>query len=99
VRCTFCHVGTDGQPLSTFDFPSDAKPEKATARRMLIMVQQINLQGFGLTDASKAKVTCFTCHRGSPHPATEVPAGVVLVPPPPGATPAPATSSKPERGA
>src|ERR1700741_3928281 len=38
VRCTHCHVGTDGQPLSTFDFASDAKPTKAVARRMLAMV-------------------------------------------------------------
>ena len=34
VRCVHCHVGTDGQPLSTFDFASDAKESKKTARRM-----------------------------------------------------------------
>src|SRR4051794_28316130 len=28
VRCTFCHVGEEGQPLSTFDFASDAKEKK-----------------------------------------------------------------------
>ena len=71
VRCTFCHAGVGGQPLSTFDFASDAKREKTTARHMMAMVQQINQQNFGVTDLSKAKVTCFTCHRGSPHPQTE----------------------------
>ena len=42
VRCTFCHVGEEGKPLSTFDFASDAKKEKQTARRMLAMVHRIN---------------------------------------------------------
>ncbi|HEX6783103.1 MAG TPA: c-type cytochrome [Sphingomicrobium sp.] len=82
VRCTFCHVGTEGQPPSTFDFASDAKPEKTTARRMIVMVQQINQQGFGITDPAKFKVTCFTCHRGSQHPETQPPAT-----PPPGTVP------------
>jgi len=94
VRCTFCHVGTEGQPLSTFDFASDAKKEKQTARRMIAMADRINKEDFGITDVSKHKVTCFTCHRGSPHPATEPPqAGAA---PPPARTDAP---PKPERGA
>lgn len=42
VRCEFCHVGEEGQPLDTFDFMSDKKPEKATARKMLAMVADIN---------------------------------------------------------
>ena len=88
VRCTYCHVGTDGQPLSTFDFASDAKEHKSTARAMLAMVATLNLKTLpAATGLPDAKVTCFTCHRGSTKPATEVPAGVVLVPPPPGATP------------
>ena len=81
VRCTFCHVGTEGQPLSTFDFASDAKQEKSTARKMLAMVHRINREDFGITDFSKVKVTCFTCHRGSQHPETQVP------PTPPAAAP------------
>ena len=28
VRCNHCHVGEDGQPLSTFDFVSDENPNK-----------------------------------------------------------------------
>src|SRR5688572_32961490 len=42
VRCTHCHVGTEGQPLSTFDFASDSKPATQTARKMLPMVRRIN---------------------------------------------------------
>jgi len=42
VRCPFCHVGEEGQPLDTFNFMSDAKDEKATARKMLRMVMDIN---------------------------------------------------------
>ena len=84
VRCTFCHVGEAGNPLSTFDFASDARREKQTARKMLAMVHRINSEDFGVTDFSKVKVTCFTCHRGSEHPLTapppETPAAAAPVP-------------------
>jgi len=90
VRCTFCHVGIEGQPPSTYDFASDAKKEKLTARKMLAMVHRINQQDFGITDFNNAKVTCFTCHRGSQRPVTSPPAqapgaapAAVPVPPPP----------------
>ena len=95
VRCTFCHVGTEGQPLSTFDFASDAKREKQTARKMLAMVHGINQQYFGVTDFNNVKVTCFTCHRGATKPLTAPPADAAAPPPP-----APASAPhKPERGA
>src|SRR4051812_42393371 len=93
VRCTFCHVGEEGKPLSTFDFASDTKKQKQTARKMLAMVHRINSQDFGVSDFAKVKVTCFTCHRGSEHPLTAPPPGTNLVPPPPAAPKAP------ERGA
>ena len=74
VRCQHCHVG-EGDDLSTFDFASDARPAKAVARRMLLMVQSINgplLEGVGEpTSAGAPKVTCFTCHRGSTKPLTK----------------------------
>jgi hypothetical protein len=95
VRCTFCHVGAEGQPLASFDFASDAKREKQTARKMLAMVHRINQEDFGVTDFSKVKVTCFTCHRGSPHPLTAPAPDAVVLPPPP----APAPAAKQERGA
>ena len=70
VKCTFCHVGTSRE---TMDFPSDAKKEKQTARMMLAMVRRINEEDFKIADFSKSKVTCYTCHRGSPHPLTSPP--------------------------
>jgi len=94
VRCTFCHVGAEGQPLSSFDFASDAKREKQTARKMLAMVHRINEQDFGVHDFSRVKVTCFTCHRGSTKPLTAPEPGAANTVPPPPAAPA----KPPERG-
>jgi photosynthetic reaction center cytochrome c subunit len=91
VRCTYCHVGEEGKPLSTFDFASDAKEHKVRARAMLLMAHRINSQDFG----GQMKVTCFTCHRGSTAAPTEPPPGANFVPPPPGMPPPPKT---PERG-
>ena len=34
VRCTYCHVGTEGQPLSTFDFASDATRQERARNRL-----------------------------------------------------------------
>jgi hypothetical protein len=97
VRCTHCHVGEEGQPLSTFDFASDAKPTKLMARKMLAMVHRINEQEFGIKEFKDVKVTCFTCHRGSTKPLTEPPPGANLVPPSPGAAPTPPPKAT-ERG-
>lgn len=90
VRCSFCHVGTEGQPLSTYDFASDAKPNKDVARGMIRMVKELNGNLPAITGQADSKVTCFTCHRGSEHPATS---------PPPVPNAAPAAPTKPERGA
>ena len=73
VRCSHCHVGEEGKPLSTYDFASDAKPDKLVARKMLTMVHRINSEDFGVKDPKKVKVTCYTCHRGSHHPLTAPP--------------------------
>ena len=61
VKCTFCHVKTGDK----WDFVSDAKPEKGTAREMIKMVQGINKGNFKGNPA----IGCFTCHRGNEHPA------------------------------
>jgi len=79
VRCTHCHAGADGK----LDFASDAKPQKATARKMLAMVHRINSQDFGVTDFANVKVTCYTCHRGSLKPDTKIPPVTPVQPPPP----------------
>jgi len=89
VRCPFCHVGEEGQDLDTFDFMSDAKKEKTTARTMIRMVMDINEKYLkdveGHDEAGEAgaheearedegpKVTCYTCHRGETHPLTRRP--------------------------
>jgi hypothetical protein len=70
VRCQFCHVGREGQPLDQFDFTSDEKRTKLVARQMMLMVQEINrrvdtLPGRG---ANALQVTCNTCHRGVSRP-------------------------------
>lgn len=76
VRCEHCHVG-EGNDLSKFDFAADTKPTKATARRMIQMVRQLNDLVSGLkvepgTPATKVppQITCFTCHRGEKKPLT-----------------------------
>ena len=77
VRCTFCHVGQEGAPLSTFDFASDARPHKELARGMIRMTQRLNGELIpaivGESESGRPRVTCFTCHRGSEHPATAPP--------------------------
>jgi photosynthetic reaction center cytochrome c subunit len=71
VRCPFCHVGEEGMPLEKFDFASDAKPQKATARGMMRLTAEINGRiSKAMPDAATKgyQVTCWTCHRGSNHP-------------------------------
>jgi hypothetical protein len=62
VKCSFCHV--EGA------FEKDDKPEKQTARKMLIMAMGINKDNFG----GEHRVTCWTCHRGSTEPESKPPA-------------------------
>lgn len=71
VRCSYCHVGEEGQPLATYDFAKDDKRPKRTARVMLHMVEHIN--GEHLADVPERStppvvVTCETCHRGRSKP-------------------------------
>ena len=71
VRCTFCHVGEEGKPLSTYDFQSDEKHAKQAAREMLGMVAAINGSLLGKLDhrhEPRITVTCATCHRGVSEP-------------------------------
>ncbi len=80
VRCTYCHVGEEGAPLSTFDFASDEKLTKEKARVMLRMVQDINGKyltelptehtGHEHASTERLQVQCSTCHRGQPRPLT-----------------------------
>ncbi|HEX3146277.1 MAG TPA: c-type cytochrome, partial [Pyrinomonadaceae bacterium] len=73
-RCNFCHVNTNGQ----WDYASDAKPEKNTAREMIRLVLETNKNFF----KGNTEVSCYVCHRGRNNP--------VNVPPLPLPTPNPA---------
>src|SRR5437667_6762107 len=72
VRCPFCHVGQEGQPLGQFDFAKDEKRTKLTARQMMRMVEEINRRLDTLPEhaqmTSHVEVTCQTCHRGVSRP-------------------------------
>jgi len=71
VRCTHCHVGEEGQPLSTYNFASDDKRPKRVARVMIDMVHHINeehLQDVPDRPAPLLEVRCETCHRGLARP-------------------------------
>ncbi len=56
LKCVECHAAPD--------FASDEKDKKVVARRHLKMVRDMNANIFG----GENKVTCYTCHRGDPHP-------------------------------
>ena len=56
VDCEFCHV--------QHAMDKDDKKEKQTARKMIEMELAINKSHF----KNEIEVTCYTCHRGSPHP-------------------------------
>ncbi len=83
TRCPQCHVGEEGQDLSTFDFVSDEKPAKQVAREMLRMTRTINMNLLpGVVPLLKQlepemtgtpEVTCATCHRGKMHPDSSIP--------------------------
>lgn len=71
VRCTYCHVGTEGEPQSTYDFASDEKPAKAKAREMMRMVTAINGEHLARLPERRTPaiaVSCMTCHRGIAEP-------------------------------
>lgn len=76
VRCTFCHVGREGQPLSTFDFAPDARGHKEMARGMIRMTRRLNAEDLPAViggSATRQHVTCYTCHRGRIGPETDPP--------------------------
>jgi photosynthetic reaction center cytochrome c subunit len=56
VDCDFCHVQGARE--------KDDKPEKGTARKMMLMTAAINKDNFN----GRQQITCFSCHRGSNDP-------------------------------
>jgi outer membrane lipoprotein-sorting protein len=60
MNCTECHVDSGSWEA----YADDNKAPKATARRMVTMMAEINKQYFG----GRQVVTCFSCHRGTNRP-------------------------------
>jgi photosynthetic reaction center cytochrome c subunit len=58
VDCKFCHV--------EHQMDKDDKKTKVAARKMITMMFEINADNFD----GERKVTCNTCHHGSPHPSS-----------------------------
>jgi len=86
-RCNFCHVNNNGQ----WDYASDEKPEKNTAREMIKLVLDVNKNTF----KGNTEVGCYTCHRGRNQPQS-LPALPLPLPSPP---PANAGAGAPASGA
>ena len=56
VECDFCHV--------EHAMDKDDKKTKLAARKMITMVLALDQAHFN----GELEVTCYTCHRGAPHP-------------------------------
>ena len=69
VRCNHCHVGEDPDSLEGYDFASDDKETKRTARVMLRMANAINDEFLPQTGREDLlAVRCATCHHGLERP-------------------------------
>ena len=62
LNCTGCHgLAIGGGDWSKY---ADETPVKTTARKMILMMNNLNKDNFG----GARFVTCYTCHRGSTNP-------------------------------
>jgi outer membrane lipoprotein-sorting protein len=61
LNCLDCHTEDSGRDPAKY---AEDTPIKQTARKMLLMVKQINAQNFG----GVRTVTCYTCHRSDVAP-------------------------------
>ena len=69
--CLHCHVGDMERPSDTWNWASDAKPEKVKARAMMVMVNEINRDHLAKLEARvdpPVTVRCYTCHAGRTDP-------------------------------
>src|SRR5690348_5459827 len=66
VRCSYCHKGDEGKPLSTYDFASDENPNKNRAREMYRMLGDIedHLKKIEPSGDKRVNMWCHTCHHG-----------------------------------
>ncbi len=71
VKCSFCHVPVKNI-ADSLDYVSDTEPMKEEARKMMLMVIDINKKNFHYNKNDRPEylntVTCKTCHRGEPFP-------------------------------
>jgi hypothetical protein len=78
THCSTCHaadpnnIGPNGRPR--LNYADDSKPEKATARLMYAMTEEINVNYLSKIESSGLPITCGTCHRGrvAPEPFTSL---------------------------
>jgi hypothetical protein len=71
VQCGFCHVqGPDG-----WHFDSDDRPAKATARKMMRMVEAFNNNA-----SNDITINCATCHHGRQEPERTPPLATEMTP-------------------
>ena len=66
--CLHCHVGDMERPSDTWNWASDAKPEKVKARAMMVMVNEINRDHLAKLEARvdpPVTVRCYTCQCGA----------------------------------
>jgi outer membrane lipoprotein-sorting protein len=61
MNCTDCHTEDSGSSWVNF---AKETPLKQTARRMILMVNNLNRNNF----RGERRVTCYTCHRGDQSP-------------------------------
>ena len=61
LNCVDCHISESAGDWSRY---ADDTPLKQTARRMLLMVNNLNKESFG----GARIVTCYACHRGTTRP-------------------------------
>src|SRR5688572_4554272 len=61
MNCTDCHTEESGGSWEKYADDTDLK---RTARRMTLMMNNINRTNF----ANRKVVTCYTCHRGTQRP-------------------------------
>src|ERR1700733_8481412 len=61
LNCTDCHVSESANSWARY---ADDTPIKNTARRMVLMMNNINKSNF----VGAREVTCYTCHRGNHRP-------------------------------
>jgi hypothetical protein len=72
THCSTCHaadpnnIGPNGRPK--LNYADDSKPEKATARLMYSMTEDINVNYLSKIESSGIPIACGTCHRGHLEP-------------------------------